>query len=341
MEIGTKTVRAPEIYGDFWFNSEPLAISALRGQSILIDFWDFTCINCLRTIPYLNEWHRRYRDMGLVVIGVHTPEFPFARNPESVERAIKQLGIIYPVVTDNEYLIWGAFANRAWPAKYLIDRDGYIRHYHFGEGNYHTIEHAIQALLVDAGYQGELPMLMEPIRDSDRPGAVCYRTTPEIYTGYARGMMGNVEGLNLDSTMEYTDPKVYVDGRYYANGRWFVDRDYLKYDGGSESEGYIVVPYHALEVNAVIKPEGELGCEVFVSQDDHPLSREEKGVDLSIDDHGRSLLLVDEGKMFNLVRNQEFGEHTLKLSTSSNSFAVYSFTFVSCVIPEVVLSNRG
>ncbi len=341
MEIGTKTVHAPEIYGDFWFNSEPVAISALRGQVILIDFWDFTCINCIHTIPYLKEWHRRYSDKGLVVIGVHTPEFPFARNPELIERAIKRLGISYPVVTDNEYLIWGAYANRAWPAKYLIDRDGYIRYYHLDEGNYGTTERSIQALLVEAGYHGELPMLMQPLRDVDRIGAVCYRATPEIYTGYVRGMIGNIEGFNLDSTIDYSDPKVYVEGRFYLTGRWFIDRDSLRYEGGPNGEGSIVLPYHALEVNAVIKPEGEKDFHVFVTQDDRTLGSDMRGDDISTDEQGRTILTIDEGRMYNLVKNPEFGEHTLRLVTTSNSFAIYSFSFVSCLIPDVVLADRG
>jgi len=341
MDIGTKTVRAPEIYGDFWFNSEPIALSALRGQVVLVDFWDYTSVNCIRTIPYLLEWDRRYRDYGLVLIGVHTPEFSLARSPEVVEHAIKRLGITYPVVTDNEYLIWGAFANRVWPAKYLIDRDGYIRYTHVGEGNYTATEHAIQALLVEAGYHGGLPFPMDPVRETDRPGAVCYRTTPEIYTGYVRGMIGNVEGFNLNSTIEYTDPKVYVDGRFYAHGRWFIDRDHVRYQGGPDGEGYLVLPYHAAEVNAVVKLEGLPRLQVGVDHDDHPLTPEVKGDDISYDLQGRSFVDVDEPRMYNLVKNREFGPHTLRLMTRSNAFTIYSFTFVSCLIPEIVLTDRS
>jgi thiol-disulfide isomerase/thioredoxin len=341
MEIGTKTVRAPEIYGDFWFNSEPIALSALRGQVVLVDFWDYTRANCLRTIPYLTEWHRRYRECGLVIIGVHTPEFSLGRDPEGVEGAIRRLGIPYAVVTDNEYLVWSALANRDWPAKYLIDRDGYVRYTHVGEGNYTATEHAIQALLVEAGYHGDLPYPMDPIRETDIPGAVCYRTTPEICTGYVRGMIGNIEGFNLNSTIEYTDPKVYVDGRFYAHGRWLVERDYVQYQGGPEAEGRIILPYHAAEVNAVMKPEGVQALPVSVEQDDHPLSRESSGEDVSFDEHGKSILAVNGPRMYNLVKNREFGQHTLKLNTRSNAFAIYSFSFATRVIPEVVLTGRG
>jgi thiol-disulfide isomerase/thioredoxin len=341
MDIGTKTVRAPEIYGDFWFNSEPVALSALRGQVVLIGFWDYTNVNCIRAMPYYIEWHRRYRDYGLVLICVHTPQFSLARDPEAIERAIKRLGILHPVVTDNEYLIWEAFANRVWPATYLIDRDGYVRYTHAGEGSYGGTERAIQALLVEAGYHGGLPFPMDPVRETDKPGAVCYRTTPEICTGYVRGMIGNVEGLNLNSVIEYTDPKVYVDGRFYAHGPWFIERDCVQSQGGPDTECYLVLPYHAAEVNAVLKPEGLPSLQVAVDQDDRPLTREAKGDDISFDLQGRSVLDVNEPRMYNLVKNKGFGSHTLRLITRSNAFTIYSFTFVSCLIPEIVLADRS
>jgi hypothetical protein len=341
MDIGTRTVRAPEIYGDFWFNSEPLALSALRGQVVLINFWDYTNINSIRTIPYSIEWHRRYRDYGFVLIGVHTPQFSLARDPEAIERAIKRLGILHPVVTDNEYLIWEAFANRVRPGVYLIDRDGYVRYAHAGEGNYSGTERAIQALLIEAGYHGGLPFPMDPVRETDKPGAVCYRTTPEICTGYVWGMSGNVEGLNLNSVIEYTDPKVYVDGRFYAHGPWFIERDCVQSQGGPDTECYLVLPYHAAEVNAVLKPEGVAGLEVVVSQDGDPLTPEAKGDDISFDPHGESVLNVNEGRMYNVVKNREFGSHTLKLIPRSNGCTIYSFTFVSCLIPEIVLTGNG
>ncbi len=341
MEIRPKSFRAPEIYGDFWFNSDPLPLSALHGSVILIDFWDYTSIGCLRGIPYLVEWDLRYREWGLVVIGVHTPHFGFARKAEAVSEAINRLGIGYPVVTDNQYLIWNAFGSQSWPGRFLIDRDGYVRYYYFGEGHYTEIERGIQVLLVEAGFHGELPMLMEPLRDTDRPGAVCYRTTPEIYTGYTRGSIGNVEGLNLDSTIEYVDQGIHVDGHFYLNGRWFIERDFIRYDGDPSSEGYILISYHALEVNAVINPEKERDFVFQIFQDGLPLPNELKGDDVTIDEKGHSVVRVTEGKLYNLVRNREFGEHTLKLMVNSSSFGIYAFSFVSALIPEALVSESG
>lgn len=181
-------VHAPEFPPNVtWLQGGPLRMADLRGKPVLIDFWDYTCVNCLRTLPYVKEWHRRYGPLGLTVIGVHAPEFSFARDGGNVARAVREQGITYPVVLDNEYAIWQAYANRYWPAKYLIDGQGYLRGYHHGEGAYREIEEALQALLRESFPEILLPGVMDPVRDDDRVGAVCYRVTPELYLGYARG----------------------------------------------------------------------------------------------------------------------------------------------------------
>jgi len=339
MEAFPNPRRAAEIYADFWFNSDPLSLGALRGYIILLDFWDYSCHSCLRTLPYLQEWHRRYADFGLVTIGVHAPEFPFAQDPGNVSKAIEKLGIRYPVAMDNEFLTWSAFGTRVWPTKFLIDKNGFVRYRQEGEGFYQNMEHTIQALLVEAGYRGDYPGVMEPLRESDVQGALCYRVTPEILTGYQRGTVGNVEGSIPESVMEYRDPGFYLDGRIYLSGKWISDRNYLKLEEPEGEEGYLAVTYHAREVNAVLKPEGEKNFQVFVSQDDAFLTPENKGTDISIDGEGRSFLLITEPKLYNVVKNKEFGEHKLKLSSRSNGFAIYSISFVSCIIPEFVSSN--
>lgn len=339
MEHFANPLRAPEIYGDFWFNSDPLSIGALRGYIILVDFWDYSCQSCLRTLPYIQEWNRRYQDLGLVTVGVHAPQFPFAKDPRNVSKAISKLGISYPVMMDNEFLSWSVFRTRMWPAKFLIDKNGFIRYRQEGEGFYQNFEHAIQSLLVEAGYRGDFPLVMEPIRDTDVQGALCYRVTPEILTGYQRGTVGNVEGYFPESVVEYQDPGIYVDGRVYLHGKWISGRNYLKLEETEGGEGCITLAYHAREVNAVIKPEGEKNFQVFVSQDDAFLMSENKGDDIRIDKEGRSFLLIVEPNLYNVVKNKEFGEHQLKLSSRSNGFALYSISFVSCVIPELVSNN--
>ena len=339
MDILQKQYRVPEIYGDFWFNSDPIPLGAMRGCTILIDFWDYACQKCIRTLPYLQEWHRRYAEKGLVTIGVHSPQFPFESDPINVRNAIDKLGIRYPVVVDNNFVTWGAFNNVVWPTKYLIDKNGFLRYVHQGEGSYQNFEHAIQSLLAESGYHEEFPIVMEPLREMDRSGAVCYRATPEILTGWQRGTIGNIEGYSPESTVHYRDPGFYLDGRMYLDGYWLNDRNYLKLNDPDGSEGHLVFAYEAREVNAVVRPEGEKNFQVFVHQDDAHLTHENKGDDILVDEEGRSYLLITDAKLYNIVKNKEFGEHKLKLSVRSNGFALYSVSFVSCVIPELISNN--
>lgn len=339
MEILPQQFRSPELYGDYWFNSDPLPISALRGYTILIDFWDYACQPCLHTLPYIKEWHKRYSEKGLVTVGVHTPEFPFGRDPMNVRAAIEKLGIRYPVLMDNDFLVWGAFRNQVWPTKYLIDRHGYIRYLHSGEGSYQNFEHAIQSLLSEGGYRDDFPLVMEPVHDFDRPGAICFRATPQIFAGWQRGTVDSVEGYSPESTIHYVDPGIHLQDRLYLNGNWFNDRNFLKLDESDGAEGYLIVAYQAKDVNAVIKPEGEKNFQVFVHQDGAYLTAMNKGEDVTIDDQGRSYILVNDAKLFSLIRDTEFGEHTLKLSTRSNGFALYALAFVSSIMPEMVSNN--
>ena len=338
-ELRPRLFPARELYGDFWFNSEPVPISALRGRVIVIHFWDYTCIHCAHTIPYIKEWQKKYEQYGLVVVGVHAPKFPFGKNPENVQNAITRLGIEYPVVTDNEGLISTNYNNRFWPATYVVDRDGFVRHQNFGDTNYPTTERAIQTHLYDAGVVEELPLIMAAIREEDKPGAICYRVTPELFTGYSRGSVGNVEGYSPESLVHYDDPKIYMAGRFYAVGDWMNDKNSLRLSSDGKDEGEIILTYQAMEVNAIIKPEHEKDFEVLVMQDDHFLTPEEKGEDVRVAPGGRSYFIASESGMYNLIKNKEYGEHTLRLKTRGDGFALYSFTFVSCVIPELISNN--
>ncbi len=336
-EIQPQTVRAYEVFGDFWFNSEPILISAHRGRVILVEFWDYTCINSRREISYIKEWNRKYEEYGLIVIGVHTPKFPFGKNPEVVQQAIQRLGITYPVVMDNEGSVASKYGSRSWPEIFLVDRHGFVRYQHSGEGNYTTTERVLQTLLYDAGADSDMPLLMEPLREEDRSGAICFRSTPELYAGYLRGSIGNVEGFSPESVVEYADPDLYMEDRIYAAGSWLNDRNSLRH--GDAGNGHIIVSYHALEVNAVMKPDGEKKLEVTVSQNDQFLNDENKGDDIRFDPGGRSFLIVSEPRLYSLVKNPRYGEHVLKLTTATEGFTIYSFNFVSSVIPELVSNN--
>lgn len=191
--------KAPEVVGIFkWLNSEPLTIESLRGKVVLVDFWTYTCINCIRTLPYVTSWYEKYKDKGFVVIGVHTPEFEFEKKTENVQNAIKQYKITYPVAQDNDYLTWKAFNNHYWPAKYLIDAKGNIRYFHFGEGDYDKTEIAIQKLLEEIGMNENMP-LVDPY--AAKPIS---KLTPETYLGLTR-RQGYGDIWSLGGTWEERD----------------------------------------------------------------------------------------------------------------------------------------
>jgi thiol-disulfide isomerase/thioredoxin len=337
-EIQPQRIRAHELYGDFWFNSEPIPITAQHGRVVLLFFWDYTCAHCLHSLPYIIEWSRKYHEHGLLTIGVHTPKFPFAKNPEHVQKAIERCNIEFPVVMDNEGLIGANYGQRAWPSISVVDRFGFVRFENSREGNYLTTERIIQTLLYDAGAEDSLPLLMEPLHEEDRADAICFKATPEIFAGYVRGSIGNVEGFSPESVVEYADPQLYVDDRIYAVGNWMNGKNSLALTSQEDVNGKIVLSYHALEVNAVIEPQSRRS-EITIFQDDQYLTTENKGDDILIDSAGRSFVLLNEPRMYNLVKNREYGEHILQLCATSDGFTLYSFTCTSSVIPEFISSN--
>jgi thiol-disulfide isomerase/thioredoxin len=327
-------VHAPEFPPNVtWLQGGPLTMEGLRGKPVLIDFWDYTCVNCLRTLPYVKEWHRRYQSLGLAVIGVHAPEFSFAREQGNVLRAVREHGIEYPVVLDNDYAIWQAYANRYWPAKYLVDARGYLRGYHHGEGAYRETEEALQALLRETFPQILLPGLMDPVRDEDQAGAVCYRVTPELYLGYLRGNYGNVKDMEPDRPSTYSDPGKHMDGFAYLEGDWLLAGEYAARPAGAGGESRLIVPYVAKDVNLVIHPPTYGGsATIAVSQDGVPLPSDVAGDDVAAG--AASIVTVDQPRMYRLVKNADVERHELMLATRSDGVALYAFTFTSCVMPS-------
>ena len=332
-------LRAPELLGDFWFNTDPITLWEVRGNVVLIEFWDYSSTNCQRTRHYMKEWYSRYRDFDLVVIGVHTPRFRFGRNPENIESNLKREGIPYPVVMDNDALIWAAYSARMWPTRYLVDRDGFLRFTHQGEGAYEQFDRAIQSLLIEAGYHGLFPDSVEPIRLTDHTGAVCYRPTPEVELGYMKGTIGNPEGYGPESTMLYDDQGFHLRGRVYLKGKWFNERDGMRFEGDAGEEGRVTLAYEALEVTSVMGVEDRRSSRVCVLQDNKPLVRSAAGGDIQFDDQGKSFIDVGAPRLFSLVCNSEFGEHELTLTTKSQGLELYSLSFVTGVIPELLPTN--
>ena len=332
MKVEKGKVRAPEI-GRVWLNSLPLCFRQLRGRVVLVDFWDYTCVNCIRTLPYVQAWHERYRDQGLTVIGVHTPEFTFAQYESNVERGTREFGLTYPIVVDSNLEIWKAFANRYWPTKYLLDKDGYLRYGHFGEGGYVECEQAIQELIQEIDPGLALPEIMEPLREEDHPGAVCYRSSGELYLGHQRGRIGNEGGFREDLVADYEFAGKGEGNFFYANGRWASTAEY--FEAAGEGPHSLKLKYEASAVNLVMASPRGRSAEVQLLQDGKPIARGQATKDTRFRASGaaeESYIVVDSARMYALVDNHEFGEHELAL-LCSEGIAAFAFTFTACVDP--------
>lgn len=326
--------QAPELARGQWLNQhQPLSLHDLRGHVVLLDIWDYTCINCARTLPYVQTWYARYAEHGLAVIGVHTPEFDFGREQTQVALAVEEMGIYYPVLMDNRYATWDAYDNRFWPAKYLIDARGNIRYRHVGEGGYADLERAIQTLLREVDSNVDLPPLMSPLRPEDYPEVRVHRTTPDLRGGLRRGALGNREGYADSVPIVYRMPDDRRDGAFYVAGAWRADKQFIAYTG--RTEGLIQVPYEAAEVHAVFSPHADIvertihpqTVAIEIWQDDRPLHADHRGGDITTD--GR--VLVDRPRRYDLVRNPGFEKHELTLRVRANGFAFYGLAFVGGV----------
>jgi thiol-disulfide isomerase/thioredoxin len=332
MRVEKGKVHAPEI-GRLWLNSSPLSFRQLRGRVVLVDFWDYTCVNCIRTLPYVQAWHERYHDKGLTVIGVHTPEFTFAQYESNVERGIRESGLTYPIVVDSNREIWTAFANRYWPTKYLLDKDGYLRWGHFGEGGYNECEQVIQELLREIDPTIALPELMDPLREEDHASAVCYRASGELYLGHRRGRIGNEGGFKEDQIADYVFTGAPEENFFYANGRWASTAEY--FEAAESGPHTLRLKYEAAAVNLVMACPRAASAEVAVVQDGKALTRRQATRDTRFRTNNaedESYVVVDSARMYFLVDNHEFGPHELELRCSQG-VAAFAFTFTSCVDP--------
>lgn len=329
--------KAPEIYGEHWFNSDPIIISANRGFVIYVDFWDATDQGSIRGLPYVKEWYKRYSDYGVIFISVHSPKFQFGKEFDFIQNAVLRLDLKYPTVTDNEHYLRSLFKVRILPTRILIDRSGYIRYIHEGEGFYQSLEIALQTLLIDAGFHGDLPEIMEPLKEEDRQGVRCYKCTPEVLVGYQRSSIGNTDGYFPQSVYRYKDPKLYLEGRVYLNGLWLVDKDYVKSENSGLENNYLLVYYRGKEVNTVLEPDKQKSVRVYINQDEEFITKGIAGSSIQFDDKNRSFIEVNEPGFYHLIKNYEFGEHIIKLFTIDEDFKFYSISFVSAPISELRL----
>lgn len=308
--------KAPELIpGGAWFNSDPLTLSELKGKIVIIDFWTYSCINCQRTFAYLRAWHEKYADKGLVIVGVHAPEFEFEKSEKNVSQAIKDFKLPYPIVQDNDFATWRAYDNRYWPAKYIIDKEGYIRYTHFGEGEYDETEKVIQDLLKETGAKDVTSKINNPKYQINAK-------TPELYLGFARiDHFASPEIIKKNVLGTYSTPENLGYNQMAYAGDWNVMEEYANPQKGAE----LTLNFDAKEVFLVMRTKGSpanpdlIGAKVKVYIDD-------KVQDFG-EDNNNGIVTIDTDRLYKLINLPVPGRHILRLEFEDNNAEVFAFTF--------------
>jgi thiol-disulfide isomerase/thioredoxin len=320
--------------GVTWINTPPLSMQGLRGKVVMVDFWDYTCINCIRTFPENKKLWERYRNDGFVLIGVDDAEFSSAAPVERTREAVKRFGLPYPIVVDDRFQIWNAYKNSFWPNIFLIDASGYIRFNHPGEGGDSEIEHAVQGLLKEAHPDITFPASYTIAADVNVSAPGCGGApTPEMYVGdwYGRGVLENSEGYHEHKTRSYTQPNSVEDGHVVLSGRWETDKNGMiyrgKHKGDEPGQDRLTLRYHARELYSVMNLARGRASRLYITQDGKYLTADNKGADVQIDSDGNSYLAVRDPRMYYLVQNPQFGSHTVDLLPTADGLTIDSFTF--------------
>jgi thiol-disulfide isomerase/thioredoxin len=306
-----------------WLNSQPLTATGLRGKVVLIDIWTYTCINWLRTLPYVRAWAEKYKDHGLVVIGVHSPEFPFERNVENVRRAAKDMAVDYPIAIDNDFTIWRAFKNNYWPALYVINAQGRIRHHQFGEGGYDRVEKIIQQLLAEAGNGG----IGHELVSVDGRGAEAAPDwgslkSPENYLGHERTEnFASPGGARLDQRRIYTAPARLRLNHWALSGDWTVEKQAAVLN---QANGRISYRFHARDLHLVMGPAARGGSVRFRVLIDGQPPGAAHGID--VDDQGSGT--VSEQRLYQLIRQlKPIADRQFEIEFLDSGVEAYAFTF--------------
>ena len=306
---------------DGWINTSPLSRADLSGKVVLVDFWEYTCVNCVRTFPTLRKWYRDYGPKGLVIVGIHTPEFTFGQKRSNVQKAVTRFKLAYPVVLDNHMVLWDRFRNHYWPAEYLFDRNGRLVYHSIGEGDYDEMEKRIRSTLDLNG---------KPPGSSVEEAPYHPEMTRELYAGSERGLLpapAEVQSLGNETVSRFSGCDLRPD-RFNPRGTWSVHREYLlPRPVQGHSPPVLLLPYHASGVHLVLRPAGTKGEKIRVTLDGHPVPRSVAGPDIRFDRKGHSYLAVGAARMYDLTAHQPFGSYTLGLEPQGNGPAIYSATF--------------
>ena len=313
--------KAPDLVGIAgYINTTPEELQTkIKDKVVLYDFWTYSCINCIRTFPYLKAWNDKYADKGLLIIGVHSPEFEFEKDLSNVKMAAQKYGLTYPIVLDSDHMTWDAFSNRYWPAEYITDDLGHIRHTHFGEGEYDQTEKVIQQLLDQRAKRLGLNTTADQSLVNLQAHEFSYDQTPELYFGYdfadGRNYFGNSEGFQPEKIVSYTIPSDLQKDHFYLSGQWQNLHDSMKL---SSDNGKIVLPYTAQDVHIVASG---ADTTIQILLDGKPVSSDDAGQDTQ-----NSASIISEHRLYNIIASKQSGSHILTI-TSHPGFEIYTFTF--------------
>jgi thiol-disulfide isomerase/thioredoxin len=314
----------PSLHGaTAWLNSQPLSADDLRGKVILIDFWTYTCINWLRTLPYVRAWAEKYQDHGLVVIGLHTPEFSFEHDIENVRRAARDMRVSYPIAIDNDYAIWSAFANHYWPALYFADAQGHLRHHHFGEGEYEQLEMILQQLLAEAGIGGiGYELVSVDAQGAEAAADWSDLRSPENYLGYERTeYFASPGGVVPDERHLYTAPAHFSLNHWALVGEWTVGQQAAVLE---QANGRIVYRFHARDLHLVMGPAVRGTSVRFLVRIDGESPGVAHGVD--VDEQGNGA--VREQRLYQLIRQSKpIADRLFEISFLDAGVEAFAFTF--------------
>jgi thiol-disulfide isomerase/thioredoxin len=330
--------KAPELTGIKGYintaNNQSIKLSDYKGKVVLLDFWTYTCVNCIRTIPYLNTWYDRYSDQGFVIIGVHSPEFEFEKNPNNVKDAVNKFGIKYPVVLDSDHKTWTAYQNNYWPRDYLIDTQGYIRDDHIGEGGYNDTEKTIQTLLAeravldnktDISFNMSKGIAAESKSDSLKNINLSKNISPEIYLGYslAGSSLGNPQGFQPDKIVDYdlnkSNTALNEPDTVYLDGKWKNNKDNIELVSDT---GKIFLTYYAKAINIVAGGNGQKATILGDIQNVVDGSN-----NLAIDLDENKSVKINQQKLYNIGLYKDYGIRSIEIDVQGKGFQLYTFTF--------------
>ena len=314
--------KAPDLVGiAYYLNTTPEKLTEeIKNKVILYDIWTYSCINCIRTLPYITAWNDKYADQGLLIIGIHSPEFEFEKDPVNVKMAIEKFGISYPVLLDNDMETWKAFENRYWPRKYIADHEGYIRYDHIGEGGYQETEKVIQQLLDERNISlGIQTASAASLVDIDEFEHSMFRS-PELYFGYKfaqnRNQLGSEEGFKPEQTVMYLKSDKTELHKFYLTGDWINYEDSMELVSDT---GTIKLRYNAKQVNIVTDNTAEL--KIFL--DGNPIPAKYSGEDIT----SKSSMIVSDASLYNIINSKNSESHLLEIQIEGKGFQIFTFTF--------------